>query len=87
MEYTEIRISEQLKKTLCREGIDISSACEVVEFAEESLEKVFDEDKGLWYAHRRIGNITLWVSYAAEKGHIEIKDVYMHRMEIEEGKE
>ncbi|MBR0482325.1 MAG: hypothetical protein IJJ48_07635, partial [Firmicutes bacterium] len=80
-------VSDELLKEICRDGVDITTACELVEYAEESNEKVFDESAGIYHAHKRIGNITLWVSYVKTDAKIEIKEVYTHRMDIKEGKE
>ncbi len=86
MDTKEIRIPKDLLEKACREGIDVSQAEEVIRNAEQTSEKVYDEKQSLWHAHMRIGNITLWVSYVTDDGYIEIRDIYMHRMEIREVK-
>jgi len=80
----EVRISNELLSDLCRESIDVSLVGDVIEQAESKGLKVFDESTGLYHAHMKIGNITLWVSYGSEEGYIDVKEAYMHRIEIKE---
>ncbi len=77
-----ILVSDELLKDLCMEGVDISKAEEVVTHAEESNDKTFDGTT--YFAHKKIGKITLWVSYEIKGDDILIKSVYSHRLDLKE---
>ena len=70
-----------------REGLDTYQVLEVLENAESGGFAIYDEEKGLYYAHEKVGMVTIWVSYIEEPDHLEIKSVYSHRMEIKENRQ
>ena len=83
----EIKISSELVMDMRREGLDTEQVLEVLENAESGGFAICDEEKGLYYAHEKVGNVTIWVSYVRASDHIEIKSVYSHRMEIKENRQ
>jgi len=79
-----IIISESLLKEVCEKRIDISQVEEVISLAEETMDKTYDPESDIYFAHRKIGSVTIWVSYKVGEEEIEVKSVYAHRLDIEE---
>ncbi len=83
----EVKVPSELVMDMRREGLDTEQVLRVLEDAENGSFAIYDEEKGLYYAHEKVGMVTIWVSYVKEPGHIEIKSVYSHRMKIKENRE
>ena len=82
----EVKISSELVMEIRKEGLDTEQVLAVLKDAENGACAIYDEEKGLYYAHEKIGNVTIWVSYIKRSDHIGIKSVYSHRMEIKENR-
>jgi hypothetical protein len=83
----EVKVSSELVMEMRREGLDTEQVLRVLEDAENGSFAIYDEEKGLYYAHEKVGNVTIWVSYIRASDHIEIKSVYSHRMVIKENRQ
>ena len=79
-----IHIPDNVLEDMKIEGIDRAMVENTLLGAEESFEKVFDEEKGLYFCHRRTGSVTLWVSYRKDEELLTVNSIYTHRMDIEE---
>lgn len=87
MEYQPkipIMISEELQKQMDRLLVLNEEVYETIETAEESGIKVYDRENDQFYAHKVIGNVTVWVVYSVKDGIIVLNDVYRHRVKIKE---
>lgn len=87
MDNKEIRISNELLAKLCKDGIDVSQVGDAVEYAEDNNLFVYDSEKDIYHTHKKIGSITLWVSYIKRAECIEVIESYIHRMDIKEDME
>lgn len=55
---------------------------ELIEEAERTDRKMLHSETGLSIAHKRVGNITVWVYYRPEKDGYMVERAYSHRMEV-----
>ena len=87
MEYQPkipIMITEEIQNKMDRLLVLDEEVYETIETAEESGVKVYDRENDQFYAHKMIGNITVWVVYSMEHDLITVRDVYRHRIRIKE---
>lgn len=82
---TKLQVSPQLREKLNKEMILETDLLAVINHCEESGEKMLDPEKGTFFGHMRIENMTYWVEYRV-KGpqEFELMNGYCHRMKIEE---
>ena len=81
----EIMISEELIRKMDRDLILREQVAEIICMAEETSNKLYDEEDNIFIAHQKMGAVTIWVTYSyAEDKKIMVENVYCHRMEIRE---
>ncbi|MBQ6360774.1 MAG: 4Fe-4S dicluster domain-containing protein [Lachnospiraceae bacterium] len=78
-----LRISGEIREEMNRQRLTEDELRSVIAYAERTGLWLEDED-GLRIAHLQMGYITVWAEYAPAKGEFLLKDIYSHRMEIEE---
>ncbi|MBQ8975337.1 MAG: NAD(P)-binding protein [Oscillospiraceae bacterium] len=57
----------------------------VILAAEESRRKIYDQAQDVYYAHRRIGAVTIWARYRLVDEGAHVENVYCHRVDVKEG--
>ncbi|MGX8716025.1 MAG: heterodisulfide reductase-related iron-sulfur binding cluster, partial [Lachnospiraceae bacterium] len=81
----EIMVSEELIRKMDRELILREQVNDIICQAEETSNKLYDEEDNIFIAHQKMGAVTIWVAYSyAEDQKIMVDNVYCHRMEIRE---
>ena len=81
----EIMVSEELIRKMDRELILREQVNDIICQAEETSNKLYDEEDNTFIAHQKMGAVTIWVAYSyAEDQKIMVDNVYCHRMEIRE---
>jgi len=79
----EIVLAPELSEKLDRLLILEDDIRETISHAEKTGSVVLDPATGRRIGHRRIGVVTYWVEYKAEKGRYTVNNAYSHRMVIE----
>ena len=80
----EILISEELIRKMDRELILREQVSELIVEAEETGNKLYDEEDNVFIAHKRFGAVTIWAVYSRFGDTVTVEKVYLHRMEIRE---
>ena len=80
----EILISEELIRRMDRELILREQISDLITEAEDSGNKLYDEDDNVFIAHKRSGAVTIWAVYSREADSVTVENVYLHRMDIRE---
>lgn len=84
-EKIRLKISGELLEKIGRERLLTEDVEEVVRYCEESGNKVWEEETGIFSGHKMIGCATVWVSYLVkEDGSCELVNTWWHRMQITE---
>jgi hypothetical protein len=78
----KISVSDAVLKTMEERFILMEDIESVVLHAEDTGEKMLDEDGGCFIASHRPAAVTYWVAYEASGDEFVIRNVYSHRMEI-----
>jgi len=81
----QLIISPELREKLNKEMILETDIFTVIEYCEQSGQKLLDSEAGTYAGHRQIGNMTFWVEYRImQDGSYELLKGYCHRMKIED---
>ncbi len=82
----ELTISDELRDTLEQRQILVEDIRQVIEYAEQSGNKLVNRETGHFLTHHKPAAVTYWVEYTpASEGEFIIHNAYSHRMEIVEG--
>jgi len=85
-ETMELTISDELRDTLEQRQILVEDIRQVIEYAEQSGNKLVNRETGHFLTHHKPAAVTYWVEYTpASEGEFIIHNAYSHRMEIVEG--
>lgn len=84
MERMRIEIPQTMRKLMEQRMILVDDVKQVIRHAEETGEKMLDQESGRWVAHFRPGCVTYWVEYSAESSGIFVHNAYSHRMLVVE---
>ena len=75
-------VDAALREKLDLEHLLLEDVAGVVSFCEAENEKVLDTKENCFIGHKKIGNITCWVSYRREGDKYRLINAYAHRMGI-----
>lgn len=84
MDQMRIEISQPLRKLMEQRMILVDDVKQVIRHAEETGEKMLDQESSRWVAHFRPGCVTYWVEYSAESSGFVVHNAYSHRMLVVE---
>ena len=81
----EVIISPELKAKLHKKYILETDIYTVIEYCEQTKNKMFDRNSETFSGYLQIGKTTYWVVYRIKKENVfELTNAYSHRMKIEE---
>lgn len=78
-------ISNHVRDLMEKRMILVEDIQQVVEWAEQTGQKLVHREDGRFLAHDRAGTVTYWVEYSPTDGAYMIHNTYSHRMHVEEG--
>ena len=84
MDQMRIEISQPLRKLMEQRMILVDDVKQVIRHAEETGEKMLDQESSRWVAHFRPGCVTYWVEYSAQSSDFVVHNAYSHRMLVVE---
>jgi len=81
-ESIDLEISDDVKEIMENRLILVEDVQKVIEHAEESGNKLYNEETGRYLAHFRPVAVTYWVVYTRHGNKYRIHNAYSHRMQV-----
>jgi len=78
----KLHVTDKVRELMQERMILVEDLQQVVQWAENTGNKLVQKNTGRFLAHYRPGTVTYWVEYSADENGFTIHNTYSHRMEV-----
>lgn len=81
-ERIALEMTDEVRRTIDERRILEEDVRAVIEHAEQTGERLLNNENGHLLAYRKLGNVTFWVDYTVDDDRVTVHNAYSHRMKI-----